>query len=251
MVPEIDLDNLIEFTRGIIGIKTEKRKSILEFGEPLHTPTKIAATRIFDTNTPYVKHTPTLKEIEFEKRDNTKNVTVNPNTIYYDGVELQNVFTSLIPKEELTQDIFHVIFTDKLCCTYDDTADGRYHGRALIGSNPAIISTTGIIEAPAKPKEYYMELITRSRLGEADTDSLKAKYAGEYLEYHDKRLPVIVEGYFLQALLYYVSGQAFCDKKDCRAFNAHWQKDLLYSQIKVGKLCEKHQKILESMNNLN
>ena len=41
-------------------------------------------------------------------------------------------------------------------CTYDAT-DSRYHGRAVICSNPAIISTTGMIEAPARPREYYFE----------------------------------------------------------------------------------------------
>nr|WP_320416723.1 DUF6775 family putative metallopeptidase [Candidatus Nitrosotenuis chungbukensis] len=44
-------------------------------------------------------------------------------------------------------------------CTFD-SGDYRYHGRALIGANPSIISTTGIIEAPAKPRQYYMDLMT-------------------------------------------------------------------------------------------
>ncbi len=239
-VPEINLDNLITFAENF-GLKAQRRKSILNFGKP-QTLAAIAASRVFKLDAPYVRHIPTHKQIKFEE----KNIDVaNPNVVCYDGIELQNVFGHVIPKKELTQDIFHVIFTDKLCCTYDD-ADNRYHARAVIGSNPSIISTTGIIEAPAKPREYYLELITNSRLG-TSVDSLKQKYADTCLEYHDARLATIVEGYFLQVLLYYVSGEAFCNDRNCRIFNAHWQKDLLHSQLGVGKLCDKHSRMLESI----
>ncbi len=50
----------------------------------------------------------------------------------------------------------------------------------------------------------------------------------------------------MQAIFYYQTGDPFCDKQDCRLFNAHWQKDLLHSQLEVGKLCEKHQQILNN-----
>ena len=246
-VPEIDLDNLIRFVKKHTEIHTEKRKSILKLGTA-QDAIKIASSRIFKLSVPYTKHTPTAEEIRFEEK-NMQDTANNPNITYYDGIRLQNAFANMISGEELVQDVFHVIFTNKLCCTYDDT-DKRYHGRALIGSNPAVISTTGIIEAPAKPREYYFDLITKSKLG-VNIDSLKGKYAGTYLEYHDKRLSTVVEGYFLQALLYYVSGEAFCEDKDCRMFNAHWQKDLLHSQLEVKKLCKRHQKILETVKNLN
>ena len=77
--------------------------------------------------------------------------------------------------------------------------DFRYHGRTVICSNPAIISTTGIIEAPAKPRGYYIELMTKISQG-LNVESLKKKYQGTYLEYHDSRLNSITEGYILQAL---------------------------------------------------
>ena len=34
--------------------------------------------------------------------------------------------------------------------------------RTWIGSNPIIISTTGIIEAPAKPKQFYIDIMTNT-----------------------------------------------------------------------------------------
>ena len=242
-VPEINLDNLIEFTNKTLGIKPEKRKSILSFGNE-ETSKEVAESRIFKLSMPYQKHFPSIEEIEFEKK-NAVDTSVNKNITYYDGFELQSALGKIIPKEELTENVFHVIFTNKLTCTYDYN-DYRYHGRAVIGSNPAIISTTGIIEAPAKPREYYMELIAKSRLG-VNIDVLKEKYKGTFLEYHDSRLSTIVEGYFLQALFYYETEEPFCENKECRLYNAHWQKDLLHSQLEVRKLCQKHQKILEKL----
>lgn len=242
-VPEIDLDNLVRFTQNTFGILPEKRKSILTLANE-DMPKDIAETRIFKLSMPYTKHTPTSEEIEFEKK-NIIDTSANQNITYYDGFELQNILGKIIPKDELKEDTFHVIFTNKLTCTYDYN-DYRYHGRALIGTNPSIISTTGIIEAPAKPREYYMELITKSRQG-VNIDHLKEKYKGTFLEYHDFRLSKIIEGYFLQALFYYETLEPFCENKDCRLFNAHWQKDLLHSQLESAKLCQKHQEILEKM----
>lgn len=242
-VPEINLDNLVEFSSKTLGIVPEKRKSVLTFSDEA-TPKEIASTRIFKLSVPYIKHVPTTEEIEFEKK-NIADTTANQNITYYDGFELQNVLGKIIPKEDLRQDVFHVIFTNKLTCTYD-YSDYRYHGRALIGSNPAIISTTGIIEAPAKPREYYLELIKNSRLG-VNIDVLKEKYRGTYLEYHDSRLATIIEGYFLQALFYYETVEPFCDNVSCRLFNAHWQKDLLHSQLESRKLCKKHEEILQKL----
>ena len=91
-----------------------------------------------------------------------------------------------------------------------------------------------------------MDLITTMVQG-LNLDSVKKKYQGSYLEYHDKRLAIIAEGYVMQALFYYLTGEPFCDLRECRLYNPHWQKDLLYSQLEVGKLCERHQKILNNL----
>ena len=161
----------------------------------------------------------------------------------YDGFELQNIISENI---SITDNTLHIIFTNKLTVTFDDE-DFRYHARALISSNPTIISTTGVIEAPAKPKQYYLDLMTN--FSEDKIQEIKEKYKGEFLEYHDSRLSDIIEGYVLQAIMYYETGEAFCEKKECRLFNAHWQKDLFYSQIENKKLCNKHQENLKKLRN--
>ena len=72
---------------------------------------------------------------------------------------MNQVIEEIVPFEENIEKVLHIIFTDKLIGTFDYD-DYRYHARALICSNPIVISTTGIIEAPAKPKQYYIDLMT-------------------------------------------------------------------------------------------
>ena len=242
-VPEINLSNLEEFIKKIYPVQVETRKNIFKF-ENEYTAQQIASCKIFNTRKPFQRHTPTIEEIDFEK-NTFEDSTNNENIVMYDGFEIQKKITELISEDENREDYFHLIFTNKLTCTYDYN-DYRYHGRAVIGANPAIISMTGVIEAPAKPREYYMGLMTNYTQG-INLDLMKKKFQGTYLEYHDKRLPTIVEGYFLQALFYYLTAEPFCDNLECRLFNAHWQKDLLHSQLEVGKLCDKHQKNLDEL----
>ncbi len=69
----------------------------------------------------------------------------------YDGIEVNQIIEETIPFEENIEKILHIIFTNKLIGTFDYD-DYRYHARVWVGSNPIIISTTGIIEAPSKTK---------------------------------------------------------------------------------------------------
>lgn len=241
-VPEIDISRLVSFLQNTFSVSVELRKSIFNFADNI-LAREIAACRIYNTRKPFERHEPTLEEIVFEQ-SNISDTSTTENIVMYDGFEFQNVITKLIPKDELLSDKFHIIFTNKLTCTFDQN-DFRYHGRAIIGSNPAIISTTGVVEAPAKPKEYYFDLLSNFTKG-VNIDSVKKKYQGTYIEYHDKRLSKVIEGYLMQVVFYYLTGEPFCNKKECRLYNAHWQNDLIFSQLKIGKLCEKHQQILNN-----
>lgn len=241
-VPEIDISRLVDFLKNTFSVEVQKRKSIFSYADTT-TARQIAACRIYKTRQPFENHAPTNEEIDFEI-SNIRDTSNTENIVLYDGFEFQKVISSLIPSNEATLDKLHIVFTNKLTCTYDQS-DFRYHGRAVIGSNPAIISTTGIIEAPAKPREYYFDLLSNFTKG-VNIDSVKKKYEGTYLEYHDQRLSKIIEGYLLQAIFYYHTGEPFCEKQDCRLFNAHWQKDLIYSQLETSKLCERHQQILNN-----
>ena len=240
-VPEIQIKRLEKFLKDTFPVEVQIKKNLFENLDEKDYENN-ASTRIFDLKNPFQKHTPSNKEIQIERK-NIDNST-NEEMILYDGYEIQKSITELIPSDENKIEILHIVFTNKLTCTFDQS-DFRYHARALIGSNPTIISTTGIIEAPAKPKQYYLDLMTN--FSEQKVEETKKKYKGQFLEYHDSRLSEIIEGYLLQAILYYETGDEFCEHKECRLYNAHWQKDLFYSQIENKKLCEKHQKILNQI----
>ena len=244
-VPEIEIINLAKFLEEQLQVKVEIRKNFFEhFKSDRNTALKLASSRVFNPYSPFEMHHPTIEEINFEETS-FENCSALNNIILYDGFEMQDLLKKIIPQEELSLDYFHLVFTTRLTCTYD-YEDYRYHGRAVICSNPSIISTTGIIEAPAKPRAYYISMYQSITRG-LNIDALKDQFKGKFLEYHDKNLGKVVRGYALQAIFYYLTGEPFCDSKDCILNNAHWQEDLIHAQIELGEMCKAHQKILESI----
>ncbi len=239
-VPEIQIEKIKKFITDTFQIEAKVKENFFQSTED-RTSERIASTRVFDLKKQFKKHNPTQDEVQTEK-DNLDTSEKDVMALY-DGFELQNIISENIP---IMDSALHIIFTKKMTVTFDE-GDFRYHARAIIGSNPAIISTAGIIEAPAKPKQYYLDLMTC--FSEDKIQEIKEKYKGAFLEYHDSRLNEVAEGYVSQAILYHLTGEAFCEKKDCRLFNAHWQKDLLYSQIENKKFCERHQKIISGVKN--
>ena len=253
-VQEIQISNLKNFLLETFPVDVELKECVFNnLDEKIME--KISECRIFDPKIPFKRHRPNKQEIDFEKSvcEDTKlmekTIMVEDaerieDVVMYDGFEIQNIIYDIITKNNSDSNNLHIVFTNKLICTYD-IADSRYHGRTIICSNPAIISTTGMIEAPARPREYYFEAMKCKTQG-LDIQDVKKNYAGKFLDYHDKRLSKIAEGYLLQAVFYYMTGDVFCGSLDCRLNNAHWQKDLLHSQLKIGKLCNKHQALLDN-----
>ena len=230
-VAEIKIEEIKQFIIDTFQIKVEINGNFFERLEN-EIFEKIASTRIFDLKKQFRKHIATQEEIQVERE--SQDTAEQDIMILYDGFELQNIIAENI---SIIDDTLHIVFTNKLTATFDND-DFRYHARALISSNPTIISTTGMVEAPAKPKQYYLDLMTN--FSEEKIEAVKEKYKGEFLEYHDPRLSSIAEGYVLQAIMYYTTGDAFCESKECRLFNSHWQKDLFHSQLENKKLCDKH-----------
>jgi len=253
-VQEIQISNLKNFLIETFSVDVEIKKCVFnDLSEK--TIEKISGCRIFDPKTPFKAYQPNKQEIDFEKKVCRDTKLMEKTTmvedaekiedvVMYDAFEIQNVIYDIIVESDPDPSNLHIAFTNKLICTYDAT-DNRYHGRTIICSNPSIISTTGMIEAPARPSEYYFEVM-KCKMQGLSIHNAKKNYSQKFLDYHDKRLSKIAEGYLLQAIFYYLTGDAFCDNLDCRLNNAHWQKDLLYTQLKIGKLCDKHQALLDN-----
>ena len=155
---------------------------------------------------------------------------------------LQLAFRKIIPKEEYGD--IHIIFIDRLIATYDEV-NGRYHARVIVCGHPSLISPHGVIVALAKPKEYYYQKQLATMMG-IPIELIDEKFRNRTIGYDDNRFTQFMIIYVMQALFYAFTGDAFCEDEKCILFNAHWQEELIRLQLH-GKLCERHQKIMEEI----
>ncbi len=184
---------------------------------------------------------PLYGEIEYEKRRILGKTRAFG--VLYDGVHLQRVFRDVIPRETHYLEWVHILFTNRLFATWDDN-NKRYHLRTSVYGIPSIISTTGLVEAPAKRREYYLLKQQYESLGK-DLTELKDRFRGSFIDYDDKRLTEVAKGYAMQAVFYSLTGDPFCADKGCRLYNAHWQEELIFAQLESEyDLCPRHSRLL-------
>jgi len=175
--------------------------------------------------------------------------------ILYDGFMMQRLFETMINENEANSDHVHIVFEDRLICTFSEE-DWRYHARTILGGSPSIISTTGIIEAPAKPKEWYIKQMQVAAYDVAsdgdENDKISSSNEKEkYLDYGDCRINFAAVGYALQALFFFITeGNPFCNDINCRLYNAHRQEEVIHSQIQSKKLCNEHAELLHKFNTI-
>jgi hypothetical protein len=150
----------------------------------------------------------------------------------FDGFLLAGLYGDLLPRAEGSRRDVHVAFVDDLIGTFD-ASDARFHARVVAAGQPALISTVGAVEAPARPREFYFiraQLMALGTASEADLEDLEEEFADRILVHGDARLTEVLKGYALQAVSYSLTGQAFCDDPTCRLLDAHWQEDMLAAQ---------------------
>src|SRR3990167_2056798 len=83
----------------------------------------------------------------------------------------------------------HIVFTNQLIATWEED-DSRYHARSSVYGFPSIISTAGIVEAPAKPREFYLMKQQYGMMGMDDLAiaEFNMKFEGRFIEYNDPRM---------------------------------------------------------------
>jgi len=207
---------------------------------------RLASIKVRDLNSSELSAEPIYGEIEYERRG-LKNASPKPTGILYDGFRLSSILYSLISREEAGFDHIHIVFTHQLFGTWGE-GDLRYHARVNVCGFPSIISTTGVVEAPAKPKDFYLLKQQYSTVGMsyASLVDLKQQFQGRFIDYDDPRLTEVMKGYAMQAIFYHLTGDAFCDDKNCRLYNAHWQEEMINAQLgSEYEFCAYHTKILE------
>lgn len=184
------------------------------------------------------------ERLAYERQTYLTPETISPNVIY-DGWRFLELLQAQIPEAEATHDTLHLILTPRLLVT-EDERKRRYHARTILIGQPSVISSTGLLEAPARPVEYYVLQRGYQMLGQNIPDAeVKERFGGQFLEYHDLRLTEVIQGYLLQAIAYRFFGEGFCHDPHCRLYNAHRQQEMLTAQLELPELCSKHRRLFE------
>ncbi len=226
-IQNVNASNLRKYLREKTGRKVFLRENFFDHKFTDGLPKKVAQTKVRDKSRRKF-HSPLPKEIELESKiiKNQKNIV----GMIYDGRELVKIMRNLLEKEEKEN---HTIIMTKRLIGSLEINEARYHVRTLINSIPSVVSTSGIVEGPAKPRKYYF----------ADEDQKEDILDFEPMKQSDDRMEKAIKAYLLQTIFWRLEGEPFCKKEGCPLFNSHWQKEVLKNQIK-GELCEKHKKIL-------
>jgi len=252
------------------GFSAQYRGDLFEFlpeskDEAFDLARRIAGTRILDITSPLDEiHEPTYEEIDLEiSRLTGKGSSLG---VLYDGLWLQRMFYKNMAEKvphEFRGGFIHLIFTSRLFGTYETGGSlttlpldprpdrgyprsQRYHARVVLTGIPSLISTSGIVEAPARPKEYYWLKASFMQAGK-DLSELDLIYKGRFIEYDDSRITSVLSSYVLQAIFYEMTGNPFCDNPSCCLYNSHWQEEILKVQL-GGELCEEHRDMIKSFS---
>jgi len=200
-----------------------------------------ARIKVKDPGKKFILGSPLQGEIDYEKR-RIRDSNWRIFGILYEGVWYQKIVSELIDKGELDFNRCSILLTNQLFGTWDRD-DRRYHARVSIYGFPHLISTTGLVEAPAKPKEYYL----KRQMG-LSVESLKEQFKSCFLDHGDLRMTEVLKGYAMQALFFHLLGEPFCEDPDCRLFNSHWQEEVLHAQLDGQyEFCPKHEAILKEL----
>ena len=246
--PSLSLDvDLVSEALSSYGFFTENRGNLFDFlslsEKDIHTLAKDFSSAIVPDITLELNVTNPPGQVvinsELNKLSGRQDLTGN----LYDGFWIQRslyrLFSEKVSKE-LNSQYIHIILTGRLFGTFEDR---RYHARVVLMGEPSLISTSGLIEAPAKPREYYYVKGRMIQSGH-DVSGLDEMYKGRYVEYDDPKITSIIISYVLQVIFYVLTGEAFCDNSKCCLSNSHWQEEVLNVQFE-GKLCDKCKTIVE------
>jgi hypothetical protein len=238
----LDLTRLGEYVEEITRIPFRRKGNLYKKISKKKLETiaiEFGRIRVKDPGKRFVPGIPHPAEVDYEKR-RIGDPSSKTFGILYEGALYQTSVSNLIFQRGPVFERCVILFTNQLFGTLDRNS-GRYHARVSLYGFPSLVSTTGLVEAPAKPREFYL----KKQMG-LPLHDLKKEYQGLFLDHGDLRTTEVLKGYAMQALFFHLTGDPFCDDKDCRLFNGHWQEEVLHSQMDGQyEFCPKHEKILK------
>ena len=126
---------------------------------------------------------------------------------------MQRIFSKFFLKKhpgELEKTGFHAVVTGRLLGTYGSR---RYHARVIISGFPSFISTSGVVEGPARPREYYFLRAEFVRSGK-DLAELDEMFRGKFVDYEDDKITKIASAYVLQPFCIIFRGRSSAKTAD-------------------------------------
>jgi len=242
---KLNIEGIAEYLKDNLGGITVEIKGNSQVFCPERTldyAKKLASIKILDTRQRMATgQEPSYGEVQYEQRRLLGRTSAFG--VLYDGFQLQRIVSKLIAREERTLEFVHIFFTSRLFGTWEE-GDKKYHARTSVYGIPSVISTTGLVEAPARPTEYYLLKHHYEMLGK-DPLVLKKRFKGRFIDYEDECLTEVVKGYAMQGAFYHLIGNPFCEDKGCRLYNAHWQEELIFAQLRSQyEFCKQHSRIL-------
>ncbi len=135
----------------------------------------------------------------------------------------------------------HVPLLDRVVGTWGDH-DGHWHKRVSVLGQPALVSVSSLYEAPTRPEVYYKEQQKHALLsgGPPPREVLESGVEGDFLVEDGPRTTEALEGYVLQADHCLETGEAFCERKECRLATPHRQPGVTEAQLRGPEFCEAH-----------
>ncbi|MFW5952550.1 MAG: DUF6775 family putative metallopeptidase [Candidatus Natronoplasma sp.] len=227
-IKTIEQKNLKNFLEERTGVEVHIKKDFLKAKNEEDLEKKIAKTKVRNKRKKEFKE-PLLKEVEIEKKiiQGDKDLL----GIIYGRHQLVKLLQKLLDQKEKKDHT--IIITKRLIGTLEKN-ESRYHIRTVINTIPSVISVSGIVEGPAKPRRYYF----------TDDNEKENVLDFDPMQHSDERIESAVRSYILQTVFWRLEGYPFCDKEGCCLNNSHWQKDVIKNQVN-GELCKEHEEILE------
>ncbi|MGB9608271.1 MAG: DUF6775 family putative metallopeptidase [bacterium] len=228
------VDSLREYLEGKLPPKIAVSLEHISYDE--RAPAILASLRIRGPRGE--RREPLPLEIEVEKEGIKKGSP--PKGVIYDGWEYMRYIRSLLPFH--SPSLLYILLTSRLLSTEEG---GMHHIRTILLGYPCIISTSGLVEGPARSKKFY---VARRLFGDENLYYQVAEKE-HFLQPDDPRLPYVIRGYALQALFYQLTGKPFCEDKGCSLYNAHFQDEMIYAQLESPyELCPYHKNLLEEFH---
>ena len=164
---------------------------------------------------------------------------------------LQAAMRLLIPEAASDMGHQHIIICSDLLADYDPQ-NGLFGGVAALG-NPSIVSTSGLIEVPSRPREYNFRRAQYVMLGaEEYLEDLAHQFADQTAGYGDPRINELLKGYLLMAVVYRATGDGPCAEPTCPLHAARTQAELLQAQTGLeSRLCAHHTALLEAISSFS